>query len=72
MGRTDPPSLAQLGEKYAVADPAKASNMIITVKRRFQEALRRHLRHSVLSDEAVHEELGELKRFFPEIAQDAE
>ncbi len=70
VGRTDPPSLAELGEKHGVADPGKASNMIITVKRRFQEALRRHLRDSVLSDEGLQEELGELKRFFPKIAQD--
>jgi hypothetical protein len=69
--RTDPPPLSVICECYGIAEPSKASNMIVTVKRRFQDALRRRLRQSVLSDDGVREELGELQRFFPAMAQDA-
>ncbi len=72
LEESEPPSLQTLCERYAVAEVPKASNMIVTVKRRFQEALRRHLRDSVLSDEGLEEELRELKQFLPEIAQDVE
>jgi hypothetical protein len=44
--------------------------MIITVKRRFGVALQKHLRDIVASDEQVREELEEIKKFFPNIAQD--
>ena len=70
LNRTDPPPLERLCEKYGVAEPAKASNMIVTVKRRFQDALRQRLRDSVLSDDGMREELRELRGFFPELAQD--
>jgi hypothetical protein len=72
LERTDSPSLSILCERYGIADTSKASNMIITVKRRFQEGLRRHLRQSVASDAEMREEIQELQRFFPEIAQDPE
>jgi RNA polymerase sigma-70 factor (ECF subfamily) len=70
LNRDVPPSLPELCEKYGVATPAAASNMIVTVKRRFQNALRRHLRDSSLSEDGTQEELLELQRYFPEIAQD--
>jgi len=72
LSRTDPPVLPELCEKYGVAEPGRASNMIVTVKRRFQGTLQRLLRDSVLSDDGLKEELHEFQRFFPEIAQDAE
>ena len=72
LSRTDPPVLPELCEKYGVAEPGRASNMIVTVKRRFQGTVRRLLRDSVLSDDGLKDELHELQRFFPEIAQDAE
>lgn len=43
---TDPPSLPELCRRHGIADPAKASNMIVTVKRRFQDTIRRHIRQS--------------------------
>jgi len=43
--------------------PVMASNMIFAVKRRFQSALKRHLRQSVARDDDVGEEIQELSRF---------
>jgi hypothetical protein len=62
--------LEELCHKHQVENTAKVSNMIITVKRRFGTALQKHLRDLVASDEQVREELEEIKRFFPKIAQD--
>jgi hypothetical protein len=70
MEKTNAPSLDELCHKYGIADQAKASNMIVTVKRRFGTALRQHLRDSVASEEEVEEELQEMMRFLPNIAQD--
>jgi DNA-directed RNA polymerase specialized sigma24 family protein len=69
---SDPPSLKDICQKYGIKDDAKASNMIVTVKRRFQAALKKQLRDSVVSDKQVNGELEEIKRFFPKIAQDSE
>lgn len=70
MNRIDRPSLSELCKKFGIEDDAKASNMIVTVKRRFQTALRKHLRDSVVSDEQVKGEFQELRKFFPKMAQD--
>ncbi len=70
MDRTDVLSLGEVCTRYGIEDEAKASNMIVTVKRRFQRLLREHLRKSVMSDELIADELEELKRFFPKIAQE--
>jgi len=70
MDGTEPPSLKEICDKYEIQDDAKVSNMMVTVKRRFQATLRKHLRDSVVSEEQVHEELEELRRFFPRMAQD--
>lgn len=68
----EPPSLRELGSRYGIEDTTRASNMIITVKRRFQTTLLRHLRRLVASDEQVREEFEEIRRFFPDFAQDDE
>ncbi len=65
----EPPSLKELCDRHGLEDDARASNMIVTVKRRFQTALRKHLRDSVASSEQVNGELEELRRFFPRMAQ---
>lgn len=70
MDRTDPVPLAELCTRYGIEDQAQASNMIVTVKRRFQKLLREHLRRSVMSEELLADELDEIKRFFPKIAQE--
>ena len=69
---TDPPPLKNICERYGIRDEAQASNMIVTVRRRFQAALKKQLRDSVVSDKQVSGELEEIKRFFPKIAQDSE
>jgi len=72
MNETAPPSLEDLCHKFGIADKAKASNMIVTVKRRFQSALKRFLRNSVTSDEEMEEEWAEMAGFLPRLAQDNE
>lgn len=62
--------MEEICHKYGISDAVKASNMIVTVKRRFQSSLKRHLRESVTSDDEVEEELEEIIRFLPMIAQD--
>jgi len=72
MDRNDPPPLKEIAAKYAISDESKVSNMIITIKRRLQGALKQHLRESVTSDEYIKGELEQIRNFFPKIAQDSE
>jgi hypothetical protein len=67
-GRT-PPSLSELCETYDIDDVKKASNMMITVKRRFRVVLMEHIRNTVLSQGQAPEELEELLKFLPKGAQ---
>ena len=60
---SEAPSLAQLCERYGIVDEVQASNMLTTVKRHFQSGLREHVRQTVLTGEAVEEELREIFRF---------
>lgn len=64
------PPLCDLCARHGIKDPRQASNMIVTVKRRFRTALREHIRTTVIADDQVDEELGEILRFLPDIAQD--
>jgi len=70
MNRADPAPLKDICAKYGINDEAKASNMIVTVKRRFQVVLREYIRKSVTSDQQVADELEEIRRFFPKTAQE--
>lgn len=70
--KTEPPAIGEICRKYGIEDEDRASNMIITVKRRFKTAMRKRLQDSVVSDAHVDGELAELRRFFPDIAQDRE
>lgn len=65
MEEVHAPSLAEICDKYGIEDERKASNMIVTVNRRFRAALKRHLRRSVTADAGVDEELQELMQIFP-------
>ena len=60
LTNTDPPSLSALCTKYKIPDEAKASNMLITVKRRFQAELTRQVRLAVGSDTDVQQEINDL------------
>jgi len=55
-----PPSLADLCTEYGIPDEAQASNMVITVKRRFRACLERHVRQMVDSDADVNAEIHDL------------
>jgi len=66
------PSLADLCRTHGIEDVKTASNMIITVKRRFRTALLEHVRRTVLAREQAADELDELLRFFPKSAQHSE
>jgi len=57
-----PLSLKELCTQHGIEDEAKASHMLDTVKQRFHEVLRRHVRQTVASNEDVEEELGEIVR----------
>ena len=69
LGSNDPASLAQLCKNYGIEDTKKASNMIVTVKRRFRSVLIELVRNTVVSEEQAHEELQYLLKFLPENAQ---
>ena len=66
---TDPPVMSEICRKHGIRSPIQASNMIVTIKRRLQKAFAEHLRNSVTSDEEADDELNEIKRFLPDIAQ---
>jgi len=65
----DPPSLPEICRKYGIDDEKTASNMTITVKRRFQAALKQYVRNTVTSETQVGGELVEIMKFFPKPAQ---
>ena len=69
MEGTDPASLGEICHKYDIESPRVASNMITTVKRRFQTVLRKHLGQTVTSDGQIGDELAEISKFLPQIAQ---
>jgi len=57
------PSFGQICQLYRIADETTASNMLKTVKRLFRSVLEKHIRQTVLSGEAVEEELREIFKF---------
>jgi hypothetical protein len=57
------PSLAELCGQYSIESEIVASNMLKTVKRRFQNTLRTHVRQTLASGELVGEEMQEIFRF---------
>ncbi|MHC4626341.1 MAG: RNA polymerase sigma factor [Planctomycetota bacterium] len=69
LGHGDPASLSQLCENHGIEDTKKASNMIVTVKRRFRSVLMELVRNTVVTDEQAHEEFQYLLKFLPENAQ---
>jgi len=52
-------SFGQICQKYGITDETTASNMLKTVKRLFRSTLEKHVRQTVLTGEAVEEELKE-------------
>jgi RNA polymerase sigma-70 factor (ECF subfamily) len=60
MNNEEAPSYADICSQYEIENESKASNMVITVKRRFRTILKRHLRDLVQSDSEVVDELREV------------
>jgi hypothetical protein len=69
LGHSAPASLSQLCENHGIEDTKKASNMIVTVKRRFRSVLMELVRNTVVTDEQAREEFQYLLKFLPENAQ---
>jgi RNA polymerase sigma-70 factor (ECF subfamily) len=65
------PSLKEICSKYAIENEVKASNMAITVKRRFQSALKKYIRSTVISEIQIDEELKDILKLFSKKAQDS-
>jgi DNA-directed RNA polymerase specialized sigma24 family protein len=63
LSDVEPPSLADLCAACGIEEATTASNMIFTVKKRLQSALRQHLRQSVADETEIGEEMSELARF---------
>ena len=63
------PSLTKICKKYGIESEKKASNMIITVKRRFQAVLKQYIRSTVTSESQIDDELKEIMKFLPKKAQ---
>jgi len=58
------PSLQEICRRYGIADEARASHMLDTVKRHFYKVLRKHVRLTVGTSQGVEEELEEFLKFF--------
>ena len=71
LGDTSPPSFTDICEKYGIEDQKKAANMVTTVKRRLQKALKQYLHNTATSDDEIHEEFAEIVQFFSKSAQDS-
>ena len=72
LGDSPPPSFAELCDKYGIDDQKRAANMLTTVKRRLQKALKQYLCNTATSDDEVHEEFAEMAQFFSKGAQNLE
>ena len=64
LNSSTPPSLADICAKYGIESEKKASNMLVTVKRRFHAALKEYVRTTVASDTQAQAELTEIFDFF--------
>jgi len=69
LNNAAPSSLIDICEKYGVESEKKASNMIVTVKRRFQNALKQYIRSTVASESQMADELKEILKFLPKKTQ---
>jgi len=58
----EPITVADLCKRFGIKNKAKVSNMIVTVKRRFQKAMAQRVRQHVDSDEEVKQEIQDLMK----------
>jgi DNA-directed RNA polymerase specialized sigma24 family protein len=59
----EPPPLRQICQQYGIDSEATVSNMLNTVKKLVRSVLKSHIRQTVVSGEAVEEELKEIFKF---------
>jgi RNA polymerase sigma-70 factor (ECF subfamily) len=71
LENTSPLSFAEVCQKYGIDDQKKAANMVTTVKRRLQKALKQYIRNTATSDDEIHKEFAEIVQFFTKSAQDS-
>jgi hypothetical protein len=64
-----PRTLRDICKENGIESEKKASNMIITVKRRFQVTLKEYIRGTVASENEMADELKEIMQFLPKRAQ---
>ena len=64
MNSEEQPSLPYICEKVGIETESKASNMIITVKRRLRKVLEHHMQQFVESDSEIEQEICELLQIF--------
>jgi len=62
MGDVQSQPVSQLCKRFGIEGKAKVSNMIVTVKRRFQAAMSSRVRQHVDSDEEVKQEIQDLMK----------
>jgi len=58
------PSLQEICRRYGITDEVRASHMLDTVKRRFHQVLRKHVRLTMGTSQGIEEELEEFLKFF--------
>ena len=63
------PTLKDICEKYGINSEKKASNMIVTLKRRFQAVLRQYICKTVATKSQTEDELKEIMKFLPKKTQ---
>ena len=64
INNSKPLSLPEICKKFGIENESKASNMVITVKRRLRNALERCLKRFMQSDSKIEEEIEELLNIF--------
>lgn len=64
-----PPSVTHLCQIHGIENTQTASNMIVTVKRRFRAALEQNVRRTLLDEDQTQDEIEELLHFFRKSAQ---
>lgn len=65
-----PPSMRDICTRHSIESESIASNMLVTVKRRFRETLRKNLRLTVLAEADVDDEFREILGLFQEGTQE--
>ena len=60
----EPSSLKEICSNYDIKDERTASNMVITVKRRFKAVLKKNLRSTVISENQINDELKDILELF--------